>query len=60
MTCVLHKKRAIPYLCVLQGCYDKMLGWFTTNSTYIVAAGAAVLAVEVRHAGLTTFVNPSQ
>jgi len=51
MTCVLHKKRAIPYSCVLQGCYDKMLGWFTTNSTYIVAAGAAVLAVEVRHAG---------
>lgn len=32
---------------MFQGCYDKMIGWFTGNSTYILAASGAIVAVEV-------------
>ena len=31
----------------LQGCYEKMIGWFRGNSTYILAASGAIVAIEV-------------
>lgn len=34
----------------LQGCYDKMVGWFKDNSVYVIGSFSAILTMEVRSA----------
>lgn len=45
-----HSVLEISISLYLQGCYEKMVGWFKDNSVYVIGSFSVILAMEVRSA----------